>query len=156
MANPKALALGASLALAIGSLALPALADEAEEQLRRASAGSCAEPRRFEAAAACADCPGAGSADRDGFSVAGPARARFSPTDVSATVADVPIAAPERGDFDGRGPCDTPGSCGATTGPLLPGAGGNGGGGGAGGGVSVVERPPKPSGPPGTNPPPRR
>jgi hypothetical protein len=152
MANRTAMALCASLALALASLAGPAAADEAEEQLRRASPGSCAEPRRFDAGVACTDCPGAGSAERDGFNVAGPARGRFSPTDVAATIADVPISTPDRGDFDGRGPCDTPGSCGATTTPLPPGRG-NGGNGGAGGGVSVVERPPKPTGPPGTPPP---
>jgi hypothetical protein len=137
MANRTAIALCASLALLALSMAGAARADDAENQLRRASPGSCAEPRRFE--------------ERDGFSVAGPARGRFSPTDVAADVADVPIAAPDRGDFEGRGPCDTPGSCGVGTGPLPPGSGG--GGGGAGGGVSVVERPPKPTGPPGTNPP---
>ena len=153
MANRKALALCASLALATVSLASPAAADEAEDQLRRASPGTCAEPRRFDAQAACADCPSAGSAERDGFNVAGPARGRFSPTDVAATIDDAAISAPERGDFDGRGPCDTPGSCGATTGPVPPRGGGNGGGGSAGGGVGVVEQPPKPSGPPGTQPP---
>jgi hypothetical protein len=151
MTNRTALALGASLCLAIGSLAGPAGADDAEEQLRRAAAGTCAEPRRFNAGVACADCPAASGTERDGFNVAGPARGRFSPTDVAADVAASPIAAPDRGDFDGRGPCDTPGSCGASVGPLPPGSGGNGGG--AGGGVSVVERPPKPTGPPGTNPP---
>jgi hypothetical protein len=151
MANRTAIALCASLALLALSMAGAARADDAENQLRRASPGSCAEPRRFEAGVACADCPTASSAERDGFSVAGPARGRFSPTDVAADVADVPIAAPDRGDFEGRGPCDTPGSCGVGTGPLPPGSGG--GGGGAGGGVSVVERPPKPTGPPGTNPP---
>ena len=153
MANRTALALCASLALATASLAGPAAADEAEEQLRRASPGTCAEPRHFDAGAACADCPSANAAEREGYNVTGPARGRFSPTDVAATVEDSSISAPERGDFQGRGPCDTPGSCGATTGPVPPRAGGNGGGSGAGGGGGVVERPPKPSGPPGTQPP---
>jgi hypothetical protein len=154
MANRKALALCASLAaLAALSLAGPATADEAEEQLRKAAPGACAEPRRFDAGAACADCPTASGSEREGFSVAGPARGRFSPTDVAATVADAPLAAPDRGEFNGRGPCDTPGSCGASAGPVPPGRGGNGGNGGAGGGVGVIERPPKPSGPPGSQPP---
>ncbi len=96
MANRKALALCASLALAALSLAGPAAADEAEEQLRRSAPGACAEPRRFDAGAACADCPAASGTEREGFNVAGPARGRFSPTDVAATVADVPLAAPDR------------------------------------------------------------
>jgi hypothetical protein len=56
-------------------------------------------------------------------------------------------APPELGGFEGRGPCDTPGSCTGSVAPAPPGQGSPGGGGG---GLTVVERPPRPAGPPGT------
>jgi hypothetical protein len=112
-----------------------------------APAGTCAEPRRFDGSAACTDCPAAEDAD-DSFAVSGPARGRFSPNDVAAKLPGpaAEAAPPELGDFQGRGPCDTPGSCtGAVAQP--PTGGGSPGGNG---GVGVVERPPRPGGPPGT------
>lgn len=111
-----------------------------------AAPGACAEPRRFDGSGACPDCPTASAIDEKGFSVAGPARAHFSPNDVAATVPAADGAAPpELGEFEGRGPCDTPGSCGGAV-TAVPGRGSPGGN----GGVTVIERPPRPGGPPGT------
>lgn len=138
----------ASVAL-LGALAFgaPAAAVEAEDK-GVAAAGACAEPRRFDGSG-CTDCPSASAAEDADFSVAGPARGRFSPTDVAAPLPAPATAAapPEIDGFAGRGPCDTPGSC---TGAVAPSPPGQGSPGGAGGGLTVVERPPRPGGPPGT------
>jgi hypothetical protein len=125
----------------------PARAAEADEPLL-AAPGNCAEPRRFDGSGACTDCGDAARSAEDGFNVSGPARARFAPTDVAASAdGGAGIAPPERGNFEGRGPCDTPGSC---TGPIAPERPGQPTPGGN-GGITVVERPPKPGGPPGRN-----
>jgi hypothetical protein len=137
----------ASVAL-LGALAFgaPAVAVEAQDK-GVAAAGTCAEPRRFDGSG-CTDCPSASAADESDFSVAGPARGRFSPTDVAAPPAPAAAAAPpEIGGFAGRGPCDTPGSCTGAVAPAPPGRTTPGGGAG---GLTVVERPPRPGGPPGT------
>jgi len=139
----------ASLAL-LGALAFaaPAVGVEVEDK-GVAAAGACAEPRRFDGSA-CTDCPSASAADEADFSVAGPARGRFSPTDVAAPLPAPAgaVAQPEIGSFAGRGPCDTPGSCTGAVSPVPTGR--NSPGGGAAGGLTVVERPPRPGGPPGT------
>jgi hypothetical protein len=132
--------LGGFLALA----PLAAAATDAEQALL-ATPGKCAEARRFQGTA-CADCGQATRAAEDeGFDVSGSIAGRFSPADVAATAASPGPAAPTLRGFDGRGPCDTPGSCQGTVapgpaGPTSP--TGN-------GGVSVIERPPNPGGPPG-------
>jgi hypothetical protein len=109
-----------------------------------AAPGPCAEPRRWNVSGACADC---GDPATSGFDVSGPARARFSPSDVAAGATEPPVAVPEIQGFAGRGPCDVPGS--GCTGPIAPAPGGPDRPGGN-GGLTVVERPPKPGGPPGT------
>lgn len=132
------------LALA-GTLAASALAASAEDHKSEVAApGNCAEPRRFDGSGACADC--ADPARNAGFSVAGPARARFSPADVAAGAGEAGAPAPEIGEFSGRGPCDTPGSC---TGAVAVPSGSQGSPGGENGGVTVIERPPRPTRPPG-------
>ncbi len=138
MRSPAVTALLLALALAPAA-ALAAAADEL------AAPGPCAEPRRFDASGACADC----ADPARGFDVSGPARSRFAPADVAAGATEVPVAAPESRGFAGRGPCDVPGS--GCTGPIAP-SPTAGSPGGNGGGLTVVERPPKPGGPPGTNP----
>jgi hypothetical protein len=141
---PAFATLAAALALAGPGPAAAAGADEPQ----LAAPGNCAEPRRFDGSGACTDCGDAARTAEDGFNVSGPARARFAPTDVAASAGGgEAVAAPERGNFEGRGPCDTPGSCMGSVAPAPPNQptpGGN-------GGVTVVERPPKPSNPPGTN-----
>lgn len=126
---------------AAGADAAPATPEDRQV----AAPGACAEPRRFEGAA-CADCPTAAGASASQFSVAGPARSRFSPADVAAGPSATGLAPPTPQGFSGRGPCDTPGSC---TGSVRPAPTpetprGNGPG------LTVVERPPRPGNPPGT------
>jgi hypothetical protein len=142
---PTTLALGAAL-LALAGPA-PAAAEEAEQQALLAAPGKCAEPRRFQGSGACADCTDAAGAENGGFDVAGPVRSRFSPADVAASAAPgSALAPPDLGGFDGRGPCDSPGSgCLGTVAPAPAGPSGPSGG----RGVTVVERPPNPGGPPG-------
>jgi hypothetical protein len=136
----------ALLAGALAAAAPAAAADAADERV--AAPGACAEPRRFDAAG-CTDCPSSASTSESDFSVAGPARSRFSPADVAASSPGAgAMAPPELGGFEGRGPCDTPGSCTGSVAPTLPGQGSPGGGRP---GVTVVERPPRPGGPPGTD-----
>jgi hypothetical protein len=142
--------LSASLALLGGLLALaapaaPAAGAEAEEG-RLAAPGRCAEPRRFQGSA-CTDC-GDEAVAGEGFDVAGPIAGRFAPADVAApAAAGAAVAPPTLGGFEGRGPCDSPGSgclgtvAPAPAGPTSPSAGGR--------GVRVIERPPNPGGPPG-------
>jgi hypothetical protein len=135
-------------ALVFASALAPAAALAAPGSAPLAAPGPCAEPRRFDASGACADC--ADPARSGGFDVSGPARARFTPADVAAGPAEAPLASPENRGFVGRGPCDVPGS--GCTGPIAPAPRGSNGGGGNGGGLTVVEQPPKPGRPPGTNP----
>ena len=147
---PTSFALCATL-LALAGPA-PAAATEAEQALL-ATPGKCAEPRHFQGSGACADCADASrSAEDGGFDVSGPVRSRFSPADVAASAAPAAgLAPPALGGFEGRGPCDSPGSgCLGTVAPAPAGPSSPAGG----GGVTVVERPPKPGGPPGR--PPRR
>jgi hypothetical protein len=139
MRNPTVSLLLVALALAPAA----AFAASSESEVL-AAPGPCAEPRRWSASGACTDC---GDPARSGFDVSGPARARFSPTDVAAGANEAPLPAPESQGFAGRGPCDVPGS--GCTGPIAPDPGGPAGTGGN-GGLTVVERPPKPGGPPGT------
>jgi hypothetical protein len=135
-------------ALLFTGLALAGPASGApEDEALLAAPGKCAEARHYQGTA-CTDCgETAASADDDGLSVAGPASGRFSPNDVAAPAAEVAVEPPSRGSFEGRGPCDSPGSgCLGTVqpapqGPQPPTRGG--------GGVTVVERPPNPGGPPG-------
>lgn len=137
-----------SSVLMAGVPATGADAAAAEPGSRQVAApGACAEPRRFEGAA-CTDCGAAAGASASQFSVAGPARMRFSPADVAAGPDATGVAPPTLPGFSGRGPCDTPGSC---TGAVRPAPTpetprGN----GPGGGLTVVERPPRPGGPPGS------
>jgi hypothetical protein len=135
MSSLPALAL---LALLLG-LGLPgaATAGAPGEELL-AAPGRCAEPRRFQPT---------GALESAGVDVAGPAAARFAPGDVAAGVATPPVLpTPKPEGFDGRGPCDVPGS--GCLGPVAPAPPGRTGPGGN-GGVTVVERPPRPSRPPG-------
>jgi hypothetical protein len=141
--------LSASLALLGGLLALaapaPAAAAEAEEG-RLAAPGRCAEPRRFQASA-CTDCAEEALAG-EGFDVAGPISGRFAPADVAAPAGTgAAVAPPTLGGFDGRGPCDSPGS--GCLGTVAPAPAGPSNPSGAGRGVRVIERPPNPGGPPG-------
>lgn len=143
--------LPASLALVGGVLALtvPGAAAEAEQAL--AAPGKCAEARRFQAGA-CTDCDEtARREDSEGFAVAGPIGGRFSPADVAAPAAvGAPPAPPGLGGFEGRGPCDTPGSCLGTVAPAPP--TGTGAPTSPARGGRIVERPPNPGGPPGRPP----
>jgi hypothetical protein len=136
----------ASSSLLAGLLALaglPAAATDAEQALL-AAPGKCAEARLFQGAA-CADCGEA--AEDQGFDVSGSVAGRFSPADVAAQGAvSAGPGAPTLPGFEGRGPCDTPGS--GCLGPVAPDPAGPSAPTGN-GGVRVIERPPNPGGPPG-------
>jgi hypothetical protein len=137
----------ASSSLLAGFLALaglPAAASDADDALL-ATPGKCAEPRLFQGTA-CADCGEATRAAEDpGFDVSGAIAGRFSPADVAAPTGSTGPDAPTLRGFEGRGPCDTPGSCQGTVAPSPGGTSTPTGG----GGVTVIERPPNPGGPPG-------
>jgi hypothetical protein len=139
----------ASSSLLAGLLALaglPAAATDAEEALL-AAPGKCAEARLFHGTA-CTDCGEATrSAEDQGFDVSGAVAGRFSPADVAAPgAASTGPEAPTLRGFEGRGPCDSPGSgCLGTVAPAPAGSSSPTGN----GGVRVIERPPNPGGPPG-------